>query len=152
MNNAVRSFLSATDSKGVAACKGMGKTFLLKAKRLQLQEENNSFFLLPKNRLVDVPGTIIIDKMHRKFLSAYDNWINLWLGCISIYLLSLEEFSYIIPSEQMEEFPECVQNLLKREQNGIFSVLHQIISLKSKEELNEVMHSTARLFDYVQTI
>ena len=34
----------------------------------------------------------------------------------------------------MEEFPECVQNLLKREQNGIFSVLHQIISLKSKEE------------------
>ena len=130
----------------------MGKTFLLKAKRLQLQEENNSLFLLPKNRLVDVPGTIIIDKMHRKFLSAYDNWINLWLGCISIYLLSLEEFSYIIPSEQMEEFPECVQNLLKREQNGIFSVLHQIISLKSKEELNEVIHSTARLFDYVQTI
>ena len=81
MNNAVRSFLSATDSKGVAACKGMGKTFLLKAKRLQLQEENNSLFLLPKNRLVDVPGTIIIDKMHRKFLSAYDNWINLWLIC-----------------------------------------------------------------------
>lgn len=68
-----------------------------------------------------MPGTIIIDKMHRKFLSAYDNWINLWLGCISIYLLSLEEFSYIIPSEQMEE-------------------------------LNEVIHSTARLFDYVQTI
>ena len=85
MNNAVRSFLSATDSKGVAACKGMGKTFLLKAKRLQLQEENNSLFLLPKNRLVDVPGTIIIDKMHRKFLSAYDNWINLWLGCKLLY-------------------------------------------------------------------
>lgn len=39
----------------------------------------------------------------------------------------------------MEEFPECVQNLLKREQNGIFSVLHQIISLKSKEDGH--MHS-----------
>lgn len=151
LNNEVKRFLSATDSMGVAACKGMGKTFLLKAKRMQMQK-NHSVLFLPKNRLVDVSGTVYIDKMHMNFLSSYSNWISIWLSCICIYILSLDNFSDIIDIDEKQELPESVQLLLCKENDGIFNVLHKILNLKSKEKLNEIVQSSGILFDYVQRI
>ena len=151
LNDEVQRFLSATDSMGIAACKGMGKTFLLKAKRLQMQK-NNSILFLPKNRLVDVSGTISLDKMHMNFLSSYSNWTSLWVSCICIYILSLDNFSDIIDEYDKQELPESVRLLLLKENDGIFNVLHRILNFKSKEKLNEVVQSSGILFDYVQRI
>lgn len=151
-NNAVQRFLDASDSMGIAACKGMGKTFLLKAKRMQLQRDNNSLLILPKDRLVDVSGTISLENVHMKFLSSYDNWICMWISCIAIYILSLEKFNNIIEKDEFQELPDCVQNLLKKENSGVFNVLHRILNLKSKKNLNEVKGASSLLFDYVQRI
>lgn len=150
-NNEVRRFLEAKNSMGLAACKGMGKTFLLKAKRMQMQGDNAVLFL-PKNRLVDVSGTVSIDRMHMKFLSSYSNWTSVWLSCICIYILSLDNFSDIIDICEKQELPESVQSLLRREKDGIFNVLHIILNFKSKEKLNEIVQSSGILFDYVQRI
>ena len=141
LNNEVKKFLSASDSMGVAACKGMGKTFLLKAKRMQMQK-NHSVLFLPKNRLVDVSGTVYIDKMHMNFLSSYSNWTSIWLSCICIYILSLDNFSNIIDEDEKQELPESVQSLLRKENDGIFNVLHKILNFKSKEKLNELVQSS----------
>lgn len=151
LNNEVHRFLEAKDSMGVAACKGMGKTFLLKAKRMKMQK-NSSVLFLPKDRLVDVSGTVSIDKMHMNFLSSYGNWVSFWLSCICIYILSLENFSDIIDELEKQELPKCVQLLLRKENNGIFNVLHRILNLKSKENLNDVVQSSGILFDYVMRI
>ena len=85
-NDDVDRFMKAEDSMGIAACKGMGKTFLLKAKRMEMMKDK-SILILPKDRIVDVSGTIAIESMQIKFLSSFSNWVSLWISCIAIYLL-----------------------------------------------------------------
>lgn len=150
-NADVNRFMTAKDSMGIAACKGMGKTFLLKAKRLEMMKDK-SILILPKDSIVDVSGTIAIESMQINFLSSYSNWVSLWISCIAIYLLSQDNFSDIIDEQDMEYLPLCVNKLLKTKNTGIFNVLHKILSLKSKEKLNEVVHASTLLFDYVQRI
>ena len=150
-NRDVDRFMSAKDSMGIAACKGMGKTFLLKAKRLEMMKDK-SILILPKDSIVDVSGTIAIESMQINFLSSYSNWVSLWISCIAIYLLSQDSFANIIDEQDMEDFPSCVRKLLKRKNTGIFNVLHRVLSFKSKECLNEVVHASTLLYDYVQRI
>lgn len=104
INYEVERFLEAKDSMGIAACKGMGKTYLLKAKRMKLQQENPSMCVLPQDRLVDVSGTINLKPMHMKILSSYDNWVCIWISCISIYILSLDKFKTVINEEEKNNF------------------------------------------------
>ena len=150
-NNDVERFMQAKDSMGIAACKGMGKTFLLKAKRMEMMK-NKSILILPKDKIVDVSGTIAIETTQIKFLSSYSNWVSLWISCISIYLLSLDNFSHILDEDDVNDLPDCVGNLIKRKNTGIFNVLHRILAFKSKEKLNEVVHASALLCDYIQRI
>lgn len=151
-NYEVERFLDAKDSMGIAACKGMGKTYLLKAKRMKLQQENPSMCVLPQDRLVDVSGTINLKPMHMKILSSYDNWVCIWISSISIYILSLDKFKTVINEEEKKQFPECVSTLLDCENTGVFNVLHRILNLDSKKSLNEIKDSSPLLFDYVQKI
>lgn len=150
-NQDVDRFMEAKDSMGIAACKGMGKTFLLKAKRLEMMKDK-SFLTLPKDNIVDVSGTIAIESMQINFLSSYTNWVSLWISCIAIYLLSLDNFSDIIDEQDKQELPDCVRTLLEKKNTGIFNVLHRVLFLKSKEKLNEVIHASTLLFDYIQRI
>lgn len=99
-NNSVTSFMNSSSSKGIAGCKGMGKTFLLRAKRIKMQNEaNNSILILPKDRVVDASGSLPLNNVHVNFLSSYSNWKSLWISCISIYLLSQKEFEELIKDE-----------------------------------------------------
>lgn len=150
-NDDVDRFMKAEDSMGIAACKGMGKTFLLKAKRMEMMKDK-SILILPKDRIVDVSGTIAIESMQIKFLSSFSNWVSLWISCIAIYLLSLDNFSDIIDQNDIEDLPECVKSLLGKTNTGIFNVLHRVLALKSKEKLNDVIHASSLLFDYIQRI
>ena len=150
-NDDVNRFMNAKDSMGVAACKGMGKTFLLKAKRMEMMKDK-SVLILPKDRIVDVSGTIAIESMQIKFLSSYSNWVSLWIACIAIYILSLDNFADIIEESEKRDLPESVLGLLNRKNTGIFNVLHKILAYKSKEKLNEVVHCSSLLFDYLQEI
>ncbi len=154
-NNYVDSFMQAKDSMGIAACKGMGKTFLLKSKRIQMMKEQNSVLTLPKNRMVDSSGPITLDRMHISFLSNYSNWVSIWIFCISTYLLSLDEFEKlkIVEIENYKNvLPKSILELLEKKYIGIFNVLHVILLQKSKKILNEVTMASSILFDIVQKI
>lgn len=151
-NRQVDAFMKANNSMGIAACKGMGKTFLLKAKRLQMMNDK-SILILPKDRMVDASGPIALEKIHVKFLSSYSNWVSIWTSCISIYLLSLEEFADLRKSENIEALlPESVVKLLNKQYIGVFNVLHVMLTLKSKKALNEFVKAATILFDIVQKI
>lgn len=92
-NYPVQKFMNARQSMGISACKGMGKTFLLKAKRMKLQPtegRESDALLFPKNQLVDTPAAFRLNRANRKFLESYYNWVDLWISCICIYLLSQE--------------------------------------------------------------
>ena len=152
INQYIDDFLRAKDSMGIAACKGMGKTFLLKAKRMKMMDENPGILTLPTDRLVDVSGTIAIGTTQRNFLSSYNNWVALWISCISIYLLSLDIFKSLISESEYNHFDKCIQDLLDSNNIGIFSVLHKVLSYNSKEKLNKVVMASSLLFDYSQRI
>ncbi len=153
VNAPVRRFLSAKDSMGIAGCKGMGKTFLLKAKRIEMQKNNNgSILLLPKNNLLDTSAPIILDRMHDKLLSSYDNWISLWLSCISIYILSLPEVYSDDIAEEINDLPIDVQILINKKNTGVFNVLNRILDFKDKAKLNLFIHSSSLLFDIMKLI
>lgn len=150
-NNDVDRFISAKDSMGIAACKGMGKTFLLKAKRMEMMRDK-SILILPQDQIVDVSGTIALKAMHINFLSSYSNWVSLWISCIAIYVLSLDNFSNILIEKDKEELPESVIELINKKNTGIFNVLHRVLAYNSKEKLNEIVQASSLLFDYLQLI
>lgn len=152
-NYPVKRFMDAKQSMGISACKGMGKTFLLKAKRMRLQKENDSSILfLPKNQLVDAPAPCVLDQTHISFLKSYNNWVALWIGCISIYLLSQDEFSSLLTEENVRVLSETVRNLLKTPNNGVYSVLGQAIALHSQKMLRDIVQNANLLFALVQNI
>lgn len=150
-NDDVERFINAKDSMGIAACKGMGKTFLLKAKRMEMMRDK-SILILPQDQIVDVSGTIALKSMHINFLSSYSNWVSLWISCIAIYVLSLDEFKDILGSDDKKDLPESVVELLDKKNTGIFNVLHRVLAYNSKEKLNEIVQASSLLFDYLQLI
>lgn len=152
-NYQVKRFMDAKQSTGISACKGMGKTFLLKAKRMRLQKENDSGILfLPRNQLVDAPAPCVLDQSHISFLGSYNNWVALWIGCISIYLLSQDEFSSLVTEEDARILSETVRNLLKVPNNGVYRVLGQAIALHSQKKLRDIVKDANCLFAMVQNI
>ena len=151
-NSCIDRFLNSKISMGIAACKGMGKTFLLKTKRLKIMQDK-SILTLPKDRMVDASGSIVLQKFQIQFLSSYNNWISIWTSCIAVYLLSLDEFSNVLQYEtENTNYPESVLKLMKKKYIGIFNVLHMVLSGKSKKELNEFVRASSLLFDALQRI
>lgn len=76
------------DTKFIASApKGYGKTLLVKAKRLSLQNAHSGILLLPENMLVDRPaGTLpILDKLvtDRK-ATDHQYWKRAWLLAICL--------------------------------------------------------------------
>lgn len=157
-NNSVISFMNSSSSKGIAGCKGMGKTFLLRAKRIKMQNEaNNSILILPKDRVVDASGSLPLNNVHVNFLSSYSNWKSLWISCISIYLLSQKEFEELIKDEiytnnNKEYLSDFTVQLLNEKHIGLFSVLNKVIAKKDKRILSDIVSDSAILFDIAQKI
>lgn len=154
-NYPVERFLNAKQSMGLSACKGMGKTFLLKAKRMQMQLDPariSGILLLPKNQLVDTPSPYILDRTHRRFLESYHNWVGLWIGCISIYLLSQEEIRSIVTQEDLIDLNDTTKELINSPNTGVYNVLGKILAKHSQKKLRDVVQASNLLFSLTQRI
>ena len=150
VNHSINRFMEATTSMGISACKGMGKTFLLKAKRLSMNNDL-SFLVLPENQLVDTPGPIILGHNQIKFLSSYSNWVSLWIFCISAYILSQEEFKDICKGE-LTLFPNEIVQILTDKNDGVFHVLNKLIIKQNTDILRKAMETSTLLFHALQRI
>ena len=153
-NKLVKDFLSSDHSIGISATKGMGKTFLIKIKRFQMQlKENSGILLLPKDRMADVSAPIYLSKGQVTLLSNYENWIDLWIALLGIYLFSLDEFKYLIDDKEKKFLPEFIWNLVnEREYTGIFEVLSIILLEKNKKLLMETIRSSTYFFGRINKI
>lgn len=152
-NKVIDDFLSANQSMGVSATKGMGKTFLIKMKRFQMQKtKDKSVMLLPLDRMVDVSAPIYLNKGQLSLLSSYDNWVDLWISIVSIYLLSLNNFSYILSDIDLEKLPPFVKKILFQKYIGIFDVLATVLINESKKNLRDTIRASAFLFNKVNEI
>lgn len=155
INYPVKKFINASNSMGVSACKGMGKTFLLKVKRMKMSnagEEKENILLLPKNQLVDTPGTILLNKTHIRFLSSYYNWVDLWISCVAIYLLSIPEIKATFSDDEFYELNTNASKLISHEHVGVFSVLGHVLNDKTQKTLRDVIQASNLMFSLLQRI
>lgn len=147
--------MNAQQSMGISACKGMGKTFLLKAKRMQLQtteDRENNILLLPKNQLVDTPAAFMLNRANRKFLESYYNWVELWVSCICIYLLSQEEIKVQFSQVDWNDLPDTVKDLIDSQNIGVYHVLSRVLIENKRKKVWEVTRAAGLLFALIQQI
>lgn len=150
-NSGIKRFMASSSSMGISACKGMGKTFLLKAKRMGVMQDPSNL-TLPKDQMVDTPGPIILNRNQINFLSSYPNWVALWMFCICAYILSQEEFIYIRSEENLVGMSKNIIDILNTKNDGVFHVLSRLLVREENTVLREAMSSAAILFQLTQRI
>lgn len=151
-NGTINRFLQAKNSMGIAACKGMGKTFLLKAKRLSMMNDS-SYMFLPQNQLVDTPGPVILNNSQLKFLSSYSNWVSIWTFCISAYILSQSEFSHLLLEDSdVERLDKSIRDILSSHNEGVYHVLNRLLSKKTTKDLRIAIEAATLLFPILQRV
>lgn len=150
-NSNIDRFLESNNSMGISACKGMGKTYLLKVKRLSLMEDS-SYLIYPKDQLVDTPGPIILSHSQIGFLSSYPNWVALWTFCICAYILSQDEFALLRTDEDLSGLPIDIIKIIKTKNDGVFHVLGRLIAKNQKSFLRDALLASGVLFQLVQRI
>lgn len=154
-NYPIQKFMNANQSMGISACKGMGKTFLLKAKRMRMQpleERESDALILPKNQLVDTPAAFRLNRASRKFLESYHNWVDLWISCICIYLLSQEELRSQVSRSDMNDLTATAAELVNSNNSGVYNVLSRIVIDNKRKKLWEVTQAAGLLSALVQRI
>ena len=145
-NAKVDLFMNASDSMTVSAVKGMGKTFLLKAKRY-LTGQKSGVTILPINNYLDVPSSISIKKQHITIFSDYYRWIEIWICAISIYFLSLDKYRYIVEqSAETDSLTDKTKEFLKQKNTGAWNVLSKLTKLDTKSELFNLLSNADTLF------
>ena len=77
----------------VTATKGFGKTLILKAQRIALEE--NGVLCLPVNGLIDKPvgDRVFSDQMIRLYANSNENWRRVWLISIAAATLKMLELT-----------------------------------------------------------
>ena len=150
-NANIDKFMDASNSMGISGCKGMGKTFLLKAKRMSLMQDSSTLFL-PKDQLVDTPGPIVLNHNQVNFLSSYQNWVSLWTFCICCYILSQEEFSGIITVQDLASIPKEISSIVQSRNDGVFHVLSKLLASGESSLLRKAILSSAIIFQLSQRI
>ena len=153
INSPVKKFLDADSSMGISACKGMVKTFLLKAKRMLMMEKNPSYLFLPQDQLVDTPSPIVLNRNQIKFLSSYSNWVSIWTFCICAYILSQGQFKSLVESETIEPHIDSkLYSIVSSTNDGIYHVLNKLIAEKNAKILRAAIEAVGILFPITQRI
>lgn len=80
----VNSFINNQKMLGIEGPKGLGKTFLLKCKRIMSQ--NSGVYCMPRDAMCDILDKVTLNESMARFLEDYSNWIDLWKLSICISL------------------------------------------------------------------
>ncbi len=133
MNNAVRSYLSNPKKLGIAATKGQGKTFLIKAKRNKLHSSTDDkddiapVVCFPKDvSLVDTFNkSIEINQSLKGLLRDYKNWVTLWQFSIAATIVASAEYRGLYKRNDFAFFSEDVLFYLNRKKNGKGDIVYE---------------------------
>ncbi len=99
----VDSFIMNDHKLGIKAPKGLGKTFLLKCKRMESQK--SGVICLPRDSMLDIMERIIPSDSMYRYLLDYANWVDLWQISICIALIKA-----VIPNVVNYQWQQLIQN------------------------------------------
>lgn len=113
-NDLVNSFLNNDRILGIEAPKGLGKTFLIKCKRIKSQERGVK--CIPQDAMCDILDKITLEESMYTYLNDYTNWIDLWKISICIAIIK----SDVLSEEVLNDF----LNLIKKKNNELFCEIY----------------------------
>lgn len=141
----------------LVAPKGFGKTFLLKLKRIRMQE--SGFFCLPTTAIVERPVAIAPNLTRDKIelLRSTDRWEALWQFAIAIAILaSVERQGGATPLSDLKQKFASNTQLIDIIENGnvgsAFSVLHTVLASRNKTDLFRVLDEGYVANDYFSMV
>lgn len=108
INQRIRDYLHSNKKLGIAATKGQGKTFLIKAKRAQYQNtemasEDKNIACFPIDDMVDtLDSTVNVSKSLHKLLNNYPEWVSLWKISVTVTIISSREFNDLFSEEDFK--------------------------------------------------
>jgi hypothetical protein len=148
-NKIVETYLSDTRILGIAAIKGQGKTFLIKAKRKKLQntkegkDESTSVTCYPKGSLVDtLISPINFNHKIKGLLKEYETWVSLWQFSIAAAIINSDEFSILYNDSDFQSFSEVANFHFNRTKIGKVENTKNIYDQKAKPSVifNRLLH------------
>lgn len=113
-NSLVDSFLNNDRILGIEAPKGLGKTFLIKCKRMKSQERGVRCF--PQDSMCDILDKVTFEESMYKYLKDYANWIDLWKISICMAIIKSDVL--------LEDIRQDLLDMLSMEENELFKVLY----------------------------
>lgn len=117
-NQRIRDYLRSNRKLGIAATKGQGKTFLIKAKRAQYQNpdmasEDRNIACFPINDMVDtLDSSVKVNKSLHKLLINYSEWVNLWKISVAVTIIASQEFKELFKEEDFYRIKKETRELL----------------------------------------
>ena len=132
INNVVREFLKNEKKLGISAPRGLGKTFLLKAKR-NLFQQKSGVLCLPKNSMVDTVHIPRFYKSSLSFFENYDNWKTLWRISISMSILKQLNEQQHIDINTFNAFSTEISKLFSLNIHRAGEYFNYLISLDRKD-------------------
>lgn len=110
----VDSFLNNESNLGIEAPKGLGKTFLIKCKRIKSQEKGIK--CIPQDSMCDILDKITLEDSMYTYLEDYTNWIDLWRISICIAVIRLDVLSEDVLLDLLDTF--------SNENNSLFDKIY----------------------------
>lgn len=108
----VDSYINNDKKLGIEAPKGLGKTFLLKCKRIKSQRSGIACF--PNNALCDILDKVTFNSSMSSYMENYANWVDLWKASVSISihkaLINEEEIRKVLNEEQDQLYWRIFEN------------------------------------------
>lgn len=108
----VDSYINNDKKLGIEAPKGLGKTFLLKCKRIKSQRSGITCF--PNNALCDILDKVTFNSSMSSYMENYANWVDLWKASVSISihkaLINEEEIRKVLNEEQDQLYWRIFEN------------------------------------------
>ncbi len=116
-NKVVESFINNDRNLGIEAPKGMGKTFLMKCKRMKSQSQGIRCF--PQDSMCDILDKVTFEDSMLKYLEDYTTWIDLWKISICLSLIKTDLTTDTIKNEILKE--------MKKQEKAVFCCTRQFI-------------------------
>lgn len=170
----VDSFVNDPRMLGIESPKGLGKTFLLKSKRMVSQGKGITCF--PEDAMCDLLDKVTLNDSLAKYLEDYTNWVDLWKAsiCISLHksmhisITSLKEelktendhlywelysSEYLVtPCQIMNRLLQCSRNDIRKLQTRV-PIYMTIIVSKIRSAVHIFIDKTDQAFrDNIQYI
>jgi len=152
-NNCIRDYLYNSKNLGLSGTKGQGKTFLIKSKRLLLQnglvDKDTPIVCFPKDALMvdTLDNALTPNKSLIKYVSSYDIWVRIWKFSIALTVISSDECEKFFSVKDFEKLSKVTKSLMQIN-NGNRKpsiIIHALLSRPIKDFITALNDTNALL-------